>query len=89
MSVYVDDLRDYGWRLGPSCHLWADDIDELHTFAARIGMKRSWFQDNTLPHYDLVKSRRDRAIQLGAVQLDRRSAVASWRAIEAASKVPT
>ncbi len=76
MSVYVDELRNYGWRLGPSCHLFADTEDELHAFAARIGMKRSWFQDKSLPHYDLVVSRRTRAVMLGAIEIDRRQVYA-------------
>lgn len=70
MSVYVDPLIDYGWRLGPSCHMFADTLEELHDMAKRIGMKRAWFQDKeTLPHYDLVKSRRDKAVALGAVEV--------------------
>jgi hypothetical protein len=26
--VYVDMLIDYGWRLGPSCHLLADTEED-------------------------------------------------------------
>lgn len=74
MAVYVDGLRDWGWRLGPSCHLVTDgDIEELHTFAARLGMRRSWFQpgrNGRHPHYDLTASRRAKAIELGAVEID-------------------
>jgi hypothetical protein len=82
MSVYVDELRDYGWRLGPSCHLIADTEDELHAFAARVGMKRSWFQNKSLaPHYDLVASRRAAAVRLGAIELERRAFVNVMRRI--------
>lgn len=71
MSVYVDVLRDWGWRLGPSCHLIADTNEELHEFALKIGMKREWFQKSSSgPHYDLVRSRRIKAVQLGAIELD-------------------
>lgn len=46
----------------------ADDLDELHAFAARIGMKRAWFQPHPRhPHYDLTESRRKMAIEKGAV----------------------
>lgn len=80
MAVYVDALTDYGWRLGASCHMFADSLDELHAMADKIGMKRSWFQNkNGRPHYDLVKSRRDRAVKLGAIELDRQATVAKWR----------
>lgn len=71
MAVYVDQLRDWGWKLGPSCHLVADTLDELHAFAASIGMRREWFQDKRSgPHYDLTASRRAEAVRLGAVELD-------------------
>ncbi len=71
MSVYVDRLVDYGWRMGPSCHLTADTAEELHQFAAMLGLKRTWCSDRTQPasrpvHYDLVASKRRMALQLGA-----------------------
>lgn len=78
MSVYVDTLIDYGWKLGPSCHLLADSDDELHKFAASIGMKRAWFQDgdsHTLPHYDLTKARRAVAVAKGAIEISRRELI--------------
>lgn len=76
MPVYVDKLRDWGWRLGPSCHLISDappgDNAELHAFAARLGLRRSWFQTDHDPHYDLTASKRDLAVRLGAVELEDR-----------------
>ena len=39
VAVYVDNLRDYGWRHGPSCHLIADSVDELIEFAVAMGMR--------------------------------------------------
>lgn len=76
MAVYVDALIDYGinrevWKWGASCHLFADTIEELHVFAAQIGMRRRWFQDKDLPHYDLTTRRRRAAVALGAVELNR------------------
>ena len=79
MAVYVDPLCNHGWRLGPSCHLFADTLMELHEFAAKIGMKRAWFQDERLPHYDLTRSRRAAAVRAGVVELGRRDAVMKWR----------
>lgn len=79
--VYVDPLVDWGWRLGPSCHLVADSPDELHAFAARLGMRRRWFQDDPrLPHYDLTARRRERAVAMGAGELDRAGLVRMMRA---------
>ncbi len=54
MAVYVDNLRDYGWRHGPSCHLIADSIDELVEFAVSIGLRPEWFQPKSSPHFDLT-----------------------------------
>jgi hypothetical protein len=55
-----------------SCHLTTDEtLDALHAFAARIGMRRQWFQDHPYaPHYDLVPERRELALQLGAVYVN-------------------
>jgi hypothetical protein len=50
--------------------MYADTLDELHEMAAKIGMKREWFQDDQrLPHYDLTVSRRIKAVQAGAVEV--------------------
>lgn len=71
MAVYVDALINYGWKLGPSCHMSADTLEELHLAASKIGMKRSWFQDkgDGFPHYDLVASRRAAAVKNGAIEV--------------------
>lgn len=51
-------------------HLITDaDLGELHQFAAKLGLKREWFQDSNPrhPHYDLTTQRiRKRALALGA-----------------------
>lgn len=73
IMVYVDPLIPYTRRgkfAAGSCHLTADTLAELHTFAARLGLKRSWFQnDPRMPHYDLVASKRVQAVKLGAVEI--------------------
>ena len=72
----------HGQRVA-SCHLFtdSDDIEDLHAFAARLGMKREWFQPHKVaPHYDFVKSRRDLAVQFGVTQVNRRQASAIWKA---------
>jgi hypothetical protein len=83
MAVYVDRLRDWGWRLGPSCHLIADSNEELHEFAAKLDMKRNWFQASPSgPHYDLTAKRRAKAVQLGAIELENRPFIEllkAWR----------
>ncbi len=79
MSVYVDPLREWGcsatWRYPQSCHLMADTLEELHDFAARLGLKREWFQSSpphSVNHYDLTRTKRIRAVQLGAIQCNLR-----------------
>lgn len=79
MAVYVDNLRDYGWQHGPSCHLIADSIDELMAFAVGMGLKREWFQAKSTPHFDLTAEGRELAVQHGAIELDQRQLVAKIR----------
>lgn len=73
MSVYVDNAfieGDWGkWNGGG--HLQADTLEELHTFAESIGLRRSWFQGRPnrpeFSHYDLTRPKRDAAILAGAI----------------------
>lgn len=81
MACYVDELwacrTTPRWPYKKACHLVADTIDELHTFATSIGLQRSWFQQHSrLPHYDLTASKRAVAIRAGAVTLSRHEMVA-------------
>lgn len=73
MAVYVDELvvwyhaKHRCFKNG-SCHLTADNLDELHDFAKRLGLKRAWFQArSSAPHYDLSPAKREQALKLGAV----------------------
>jgi glycine/D-amino acid oxidase-like deaminating enzyme len=59
--------------------MYADTLDELHDLARRVGLKRAWFQDGTLQHYDLTPGRRAAAVAAGAVEHTRREAVEKWR----------
>lgn len=75
MTVYVDDAYlPYGrMRM---CHLMADSVEELHAFAAQLGIKRKWYQPDFIhPHYDISIGKRKRAVALGAVQLTCRQLV--------------
>lgn len=59
------------WHWPHSTHLAADTLDELHRFAKRLGLKRSWFQDHVrFPHYDLNGSKFEMAKRLGAELID-------------------
>ena len=75
MAVYVDDSR-LAWRGKSWCHLVADSINELHTFAEQLGLKREWFQDRTMyPHYDVTVQVKERALALGAYAGDKRTII--------------
>jgi len=78
MTVYVDEAI---WRWGGLrwCHLLADDTDELHRFAASLGIKPASYQGppkTATPHYDLTAYERRRAIAQGAVACGREAMVA-------------
>lgn len=71
MTVYVDEFPGGGWgKWNGGAHMLASDINELHVMAKIIGLKRSWFQDSTFPHYDLTRSKRVKAIDAGAISID-------------------
>lgn len=84
--VFVDQLftavssesqaRRTGARHGHRwSHMWSSDLEALHSMATRIGMRPDWFQNKPgFPHYDLVPTRRAKAIELGAIEYK----LASW-----------
>ncbi|MEK7855288.1 MAG: DUF4031 domain-containing protein [Acidobacteriota bacterium] len=81
MAVYVDNIRDYGWRHGPSCHLIGDSVEELIAFAENMGMRREWFQPKSSPHFDLTADGRAAAVAHGAIELEQRAFVKKLREI--------
>jgi len=84
MTVYVDDFglpTQVGGLNARWSHLIADSREELHAFAARLGLRREWFEDpvvNGKPrasrgsrgaenwHYDVTESKRRLALRHGA-----------------------
>lgn len=71
MSVYVD-LCNYSSNGRKWGHLVADTEEELHELAEAIGLKRKWFQNRPggIPHYDVTRSKRDKAIKAGAKEIN-------------------
>jgi uncharacterized protein DUF4031 len=67
VAILVDELREYPHVRLPFrhwCHLVSDvGFDELHAFAARLGIPRHRFQRD---HYDLPPHLRRRAVAMGA-----------------------
>jgi hypothetical protein len=70
MAVLVDELREYPGVALPYtrwCHLATDgSFEELHAFAARLRLRRAWFDGD---HYDLPPHGRARAVALGAEEV--------------------
>jgi hypothetical protein len=88
--IYVDPIFEMesrnaqAFRVGARnghrwCHMFADENEELHALAKRIGLKREWFQeDRDGGHYDLTPSRRAAAVRLGAIEVSRHDAACIW-----------
>lgn len=86
MTVYVDDAV-MPWRGQRWAHLMADSLDELHAFAARLGLPRHAFQDKRSgAHYDVNVAMRAQAIELGAVAISRHRDRALMRAVIAQAR---
>ena len=69
VALYVDDAI-WRWQGLQWAHLLADGIDELHRFAADLGINRLSYQGpprTSVPHYDLTAYERRRAIARGAI----------------------
>ena len=87
MTVYADDSaipatvpNGRARHTSNWSHLFADSQNELHAFAARLGLRRSYFQPgrplggepSPFWHYDVTAGKRMQAIRLGAQPV-------SWR----------
>ena len=72
--ILVDPVRRH--PSGEWCHMVSDEsVEELHEFAARIGLKREAFQNASRPHYDLRRSKRRLAVRMGAQEVGMRDLV--------------
>lgn len=83
MTVYVDDAI-WKWAGRRWCHMLADDIAELHRFAALLGIHQLSYQGppkTSAPHYDITGFERDRAVRLGAVPCGREEIVEVFRRV--------
>jgi hypothetical protein len=96
--VFIDQnmpcLPNRNWRWATVCHLTSDDLHDLHAFARKLGLKRQWFQwkPKGCPHYDLTPSKREQALTLGAIELDRFDFVTlirEWRGHYGAERLPS
>jgi hypothetical protein len=71
--VILVDQAIWPWRGRKWAHLVSDQsYDELHDFAARLGLPRRAFQGD---HYDIPAELRDDALALGAAAVSARELV--------------
>lgn len=87
--IFVDPLQQWPTKLkcfrdGSShLHTLPGHLDLLQTFAlGALALNPAWFQNKEMPHFDLTVRKHALALQCGAVQVDRRQAVAHlhlWR----------
>jgi hypothetical protein len=72
--ILVDPIRRH--QSGEWCHMVSDEsLEELHEFAATIGLRRKAFQCTSRPHYDLRPSKRRLAVSMGAQEVGMRDLV--------------
>ncbi len=75
--ILVDEAV-WPWRGRRWAHLVSDtSLEELHAFAARLGIPRRAFQGD---HYDVPTEVRARAVALGATPVEGRELVRRLRA---------
>lgn len=82
MSVYVDPpFHRYrrGHRTYHMCHMMADTLEELFDMVNRIGVDPKWFQEGRYPHFDICKSKRELAIQNGAIPVSSKELIKRFR----------
>ena len=77
MTVMVDEVRQWPTKIhhfkAGSAHLTTDGpLEELHALAESIGLRREWFQNGRVPHYDLTPATREAALKAGAVHVGAR-----------------
>ena len=80
----------WAWQGLKWAHLLADDVDELHRFAMRLGIHRASYQGppkTAVPHYDLTSYERRRAIAYGAIACSRDEIVVVLRRLRAVGPV--
>jgi hypothetical protein len=67
ISKSIIPYTDKKGKVHESYHMGStESLTELHTFAQSIGLKREWFQDKLIPHYDVFGGMFLRAKEAGA-----------------------
>ena len=82
MAVYVDDAKHEINRI-KLYHMFADTLDELHSMADQLELKRDWCNmANAVPFYDITKAKRGQALELGAIYLTGSNWIRTYRRLK-------
>lgn len=68
--IRIDNPNGEGW-----CHMVADTIKELHEFAGRMIISKSYYQNKrgkNQPHYDIRNWKAEECLAFGAVRVKRK-----------------
>jgi hypothetical protein len=92
MAILIDSF--YNGTRGPvrywrrRCgHLVSDtSLEELHEFAESLGLRREWFQEKSIPHYDLTGEVYELALERGATLVTSREIVSRAVRMDGKSK---
>lgn len=82
MSVYVGNI-EWGYGRMKMFHMVADSLEELNEMADKIGVQRKWIQHkdagHIITHYDICKSKKQIAINNGAIEISDREIVKRFK----------
>ena len=69
-------------------HMVADSLEELHEFAASIGIKPHFYHSTaSYPHYDITEIQRTLAIESGAIEVTSRKLLGIAKTLKPTEKV--
>jgi hypothetical protein len=79
--VYVGK-NEYKYGRMIMSHMVADTLEELHLMAENIWIAKRHFQNKKgKPHYDICKQNKQKALELGAIEVDDRDLIRLFRAL--------
>jgi hypothetical protein len=78
MAVYIDNAKIPYGRM-KMCHMLADTERELLDMADHIGVDRKWIRRGSIVHFDVCLSKRQLAINAGAIEINNQQLVRLMR----------